>query len=706
MPDSVPASRHQAQSDRRGASARTKALWLATALVLAAFVLRVIDLDRRPLHFDEGINVTFGQNTPAQILALSRATFDNDPPGHRMAMGVWMALAGPSAVSIRLLSVGFSLLMVAGLYRLLRRMQLQQTAALFAAALIAVSPYAIDYAQQAKGYAMGAGLAAVSWLIWTTLVSPDRLKQQRSRMRKAGVFITYVVATALALSTHYYVLLLLPMQWLWFFGMQLDEYLLSRNPQTRRASRKQEAQVRSPDHASRFIVSLIRGAVGQALAILPIGIWLALMATSLQISTARSSTKFNPASPLDLFPRILAEMSAGQFVDTLPQRLCGVLVFVLAIVGAVRLWHASETQGAVSRRSAFWFGTAFLVPLAGAIVMQQRVTFFFPRFLVYALPSLFALVAGCVLPDVAHRMKPALRFIPAILAMCVMIFGSAVFYRAPIDAADDYRPLIAQMRPYIQPGDAALGTYIWMEGMFDSYAPETNAAMTWYMESYSPATIDAQVAPIAKKHARVWSMNFLRNPDAPDTLSNQWLKQNAAYVQRFTAGTTTAVLFDMGATDRALKRAGAMRPLLDATSPTMPVTSMQAISSTIVFGDLISLQYSPVNVAIRGGDSVPVALTWTALKPIPDHYLIFVHLMTDRGELAAQNDGDAVNGMAPSFTWTPGMPVADRRAIAVPPMTKSQYTLEVGLFRESDGLRLLTVDGADSVPLGNITVAR
>jgi hypothetical protein len=64
-------------------------------------------------------------------------------------------------------------------------------------------------------------------------------------------------------------------------------------------------------------------------------------------------------------------------------------------VGAVRLWRwKSDTS-----RRAFWFGLAFLVPIAGALIMQYRVSFFFPRFLLYALPNACVFIAGCTLPS-------------------------------------------------------------------------------------------------------------------------------------------------------------------------------------------------------------------------------------------------------------------------------------------------------------------
>src|SRR5450759_2427173 len=104
-----------------------------------------------------------GQRSPAGVLSLSRQTFDNDPPGHRFAMGIWMALAGPSPLAIRIFSVFFSLLAVVLTYRVCREMHLGFWPSFVAAGLLAVSPYAIDYAQQAKGYAMGIGMAMLSW---------------------------------------------------------------------------------------------------------------------------------------------------------------------------------------------------------------------------------------------------------------------------------------------------------------------------------------------------------------------------------------------------------------------------------------------------------------------------------------------------------------------------------------------------------------
>jgi hypothetical protein len=573
-----------------------------------------------------------------------------------------MTLAGTSPFSIRIFSVGFSVLMVAALYRLLRNMRLKVIPTLVAAVLLTLSPYAIDYGQQAKGYAMGAGLAALSWLMWVTLFQPAG---RTGRGNPWWRFAAYMASTALALSTHYYALFLLPMQWLWFAGTHVD---LLRGFFKRRTTKPS-------------LAPLFKGAIAQVLAMLPIGVWLVLMAASLRVSTVRSSTKFTPSSPLDILGDIFGEMSTGQFAVPTLQLISGMVILALALLGAVRLWRAVDMD---RHRNVFWFGLAAFVPMAGAVLLQQRVTFFFPRFLVYAFPNFIVLVAGCALPlaQLARRFASARRAAPVAVAMGMMAAGTATFYTAPIDSQDDYRPLIQQMRPYIRQGDAALGTYIWMEGLFDSYAPESNNVLVWYDDTYNTDNVDAQLAPIARDYTRIWSLNYDRDPDAPNTLSVLWLKRNEAIVNRFSAGATSALLFDNR-----------------TTSSAAPV-----VTATVTFSDIIKLDYSPVMTQAAYGDSLPVKLNWTALRPVDEHLYIYFHLMAPNGALAAQNDGDAVNGLAPSYTWVVGKTVAEKRAIPIPPIPPGQYRLEVGLYRSSDGARLVTASGADSALIGTITV--
>ena len=187
--------------------------WAVACVLLAlAFALRVGSIEHQPLHYDEGNNVYFGRLPFAGLLQETIRTSDTDPGGHRYALGFWMDAAGPSPFAIRLFSAAFSLLCVALTYRLARQLRLGIAVSLIAAGLMAISPYAIDYGQQAKGYAMGAALALASWWCWMKLMSGSG-----GRSNKA-VAVGYVLLTAAMISTHFYTVLVLGMQWVWALG--------------------------------------------------------------------------------------------------------------------------------------------------------------------------------------------------------------------------------------------------------------------------------------------------------------------------------------------------------------------------------------------------------------------------------------------------------------------------------------------------------
>jgi len=629
-------------------------LALLAFILLAAFILRVASLDHRPLHFDEGNSVYFAQFNLAQLLQASIDTHEADPPGYRLSLGLWITLAGPSPVALRLYSVFYGVLGVAVLVALLGALGLPFGARLLAASLLASAAFSIDYSQQAKGYAMGAAMALVSWWAWV------RLMRNRPGV-PARIATVYIVSTLLMLSTHYYTAALLPMQWLWWFG-----------------SRVLPIQ-RLRDFGRMHLHAALTGIGIQALTCAPIAVWTVLSIAGILSGATGLSGEARAATPFALLSNTFQEMSAGQFAPA-PLAAAGALVFVLlAIAGAVRLWRGRY-------RPAFWFGVTLVIPLMGALLLQQRVTFFYPRFLLYALPCLCALIAGIGLKAsarIAHN-----RFAPALTAGAIAALaalsaaGTLALARAPIDAATDFRPLFAQVRPLIQQGDAALGSFIWMKGMMISYAPETQNRLRWFDDYYTANNVDALMAPVAAGAGRIWSFNYQRNPDAHETLSVLWLKQHAAYADRFSSGALSALLFD--------------------GSPTGSAPARQ-----VRFESGIRLSYTPVQQVLHRGDTIMVTLNWLTEQKISEHDAIFLHLVAPDGRIVAQNDSDAVNGMAPSFTWTPNQTIVDRRALLVrDDLGPGDYTLLVGLYRTDNGARLKTESGADSERIGTATAAR
>ncbi|HEV8339217.1 MAG TPA: glycosyltransferase family 39 protein, partial [bacterium] len=149
---------------------------------------------------DEAYSVYIARQGFADIPRLL-ANYDTHPPLHYALLHLWMRLFGSSEVAVRLPSVLASLGVVALTWRLARNIA-GETAAAVAAAFIALSPFQIMSAQEARMYPFLTlfGLAA-SFALWSLA---DGAEGKGSRL-----WIFYAAAMALALYTHHFAFLLL-----------------------------------------------------------------------------------------------------------------------------------------------------------------------------------------------------------------------------------------------------------------------------------------------------------------------------------------------------------------------------------------------------------------------------------------------------------------------------------------------------------------
>ena len=638
-------------------------LALAVLLVWAAFTMRAIDVDRRPLSFDEGNNIFFGLHSPEDVFRYSRLTFDTDPPGHRFVLGLWMDLVGPSPFVIRFLSISLATLAVALLYRVMRVLRLPASACLVGVFMLAFSPFAIEYSQQAKGYALELAMALLSWWAWIR-VDPSG----RNRRTPLRLWVGYVISTGILLSTHYYALPVVAMQWLWWL-----------------ASRMMKRQWPITPGAA------LRRIIAQVVACMPAGVWFLFTFDTAFHGAMTVPTTLTALSPFELLRTVFGEMCSGQYTSETLASAGALILGLVVLYGAVRLWQYGGLSGGTGY-GAFWFGTSLFVPLLWSYMWQQRVNFFNARFLLYATPNVYVLAAGCALPvmDLLHghtfRRLSLGAIVPGAGLAAVLVagmLGITIQDGAPIDTRNDFRPLLITMRPLVRPGDAALGTYIWMEGIFTSYMPETRTRLHWYMDVYTPSTVERLMTPIAMHHRRVWALSFRHNPDALSALSVKWLRNHAARAFRLVAGDMWVLLFTN----------------LQGT-PTPPGSMHMAL-----FDRRIRLTAPAITGTLTSGDTVDMTLIWTALQAVPEEDVVYVHVLAPDGRLVAQNDGYPVNGLAPSYTWQPGHPVIDRRAILIPSDAPvGTLSVWVGLYRRSDGRRLHTSDGSDGVWIGAVQV--
>jgi hypothetical protein len=136
---------------------------------------------------------------------------------------------------------------------------------------------------------------------------------------------------------------------------------------------------------------------------------------------------------------------------------------------------------------------------------------------------------------------------------------------------------------------------------------------------------------------------------------------------------------------------------------TAPVGDWQ--SAVYQFSEPISLlSYTTPPVAIYPGNAFCLQLRWTVQEQLENNYAIFVHVLDENGQLAAQTDLMPI----PSMTdWTPREEVTTRHGLILPStLTYGKYEINVGLYNPATGLRLPLQNGDDKILLGNMVLSR
>ena len=182
---------------RRPIRETTAQLIALAALLLLSMALRLYRLDAQSFWYDEGNSARIAERS-AQLI-IEGAAGDIHPPLYYLLLSAWRAVAGESEAALRGLSVLCGVLLVLFTY-LLGRDMLNPRVGLIAAALAAISPFAIYYSQEARMYVMLAFLAAAS--TWA-LVRIGDWRLEIGDWGRVAIAVLYVAATAAGLYTQY-----------------------------------------------------------------------------------------------------------------------------------------------------------------------------------------------------------------------------------------------------------------------------------------------------------------------------------------------------------------------------------------------------------------------------------------------------------------------------------------------------------------------
>ena len=178
------------------------AIALAASVGLAA-ALRLFHLDAESIWLDEAFSVATARSTVDNILFETSEDFH--PPLYFFLLYGWFHLTDGSGASARLLSVAFSLGATLATYAA-GRLLVDTRTGLLAALLIAVSTFQVEYAQEARMYALLALLATLSTTALVRLSRTHGAADDTAPRRPlvSRWWLAYVGTAILLIYTHAY----------------------------------------------------------------------------------------------------------------------------------------------------------------------------------------------------------------------------------------------------------------------------------------------------------------------------------------------------------------------------------------------------------------------------------------------------------------------------------------------------------------------
>ncbi len=481
-------------------------------ILLLAFSLRVYRLDGQSLWYDEAVTAHVASQG---ISELTRWTADDiQPPLYYYVVAGWSRLAGRGEWSLRFPSVCFSLLTVALLWSLARRLfgagRAGQIAGLIAALLAAISPLYVYFAQEARMYAQLTFLCALAGYALLRATDDRRwTTDERSRSsvvgRRSSVvwWLTFVLASVAALYTHYFAAFLLLA-----YGVCV---ILACIPGL--------IQPESRGRAARQLVVFGGAALAVVALYLP---WLPAMLTRYRVDSSywQGALKLGEA-----LRHVAVSFTAGApetMLEADAVRLLPWFGIAFALAAGALIWRGmgarkgewesgrtGERENGRSAPESIWalvyLSTCLLVPIIAILALASRTPKFNARYLMMVSPAYLLILAGGIgalwtgrwtaedgRPTTDDRRQAAAdasgltfhvsrftfhasRLLAVILVLFLTLtsvqslrnwFGDPAFTKA------QWRELVAAVRAQIAPGEAVvlLSGHAWPA--WDYYAPD------------------------------------------------------------------------------------------------------------------------------------------------------------------------------------------------------------------------------------------
>ncbi len=603
--------------------------------------LRLDRLGAQGLWFDEADMVLLAQQPFGTLLRNLGAAGQNGPL-YTLFLHVWMTIFGSGETSVRLPSALAGAAAIPLLYLLGRAIHGPKLG-LYAAGILALSPYQHWYAQEAKMYAIIVLTTIASTL---ALVRADRLDRPRP-------WLVYVAVTTLALYLHVLTALVIVAQAAWLVGKSAvggrrsAESRRSADGSRQRSARWLRLRFWQPADRESSLPTADRrlptrpryrwlALAALTLPYLPIGLW------ELQFVRGGSVTWHRPIGPLsylrDLFTKYATGVRADQGIA-----LRGALLFgALAILGALPIaWrHRPWAAPALAPRPrAGLLLCCALIPVVLFYALSLVRPLYADRYLIIVTPAFILLVAGGLLL-LDRRAWPV-----ASVAIALILATSWVPLRdvnlAVAAQKEDWRGAYAEIAAGRHPNDAIIVHPGYVDTTLDYYKqrdprladiPVLTIPAKYFDGTRDENALDLYLQRLTAGYERVW---LLISPDRLAMLDpfdskgdcqadrvRNWYCYNAhqLYQREFNGVWLGLYAYN--------------RPFGAAFYPPPPIRLDRSL------GDALTLvgygyDFAPGVSALHAGDNVPLVLHWTIRPPASGWFAIRWRLLDANGGAVA-----------------------------------------------------------------------
>ncbi len=628
--------------------------WLL-GIILIALALRCYNLTYHSLWFDEAMSVHWARQSVPRIIEVGFTLVeDRLPPLYYLTLKGWTALVGFSETGVRSLSV-FCGVLLAPVMAAIALMLFNRRVAYATALLVALNPFLIWYAQEARMYAPAALLSALT--VWAFLqickLQIANCKSAKGAQSEIKNFIPhpssfilhplfFILFAIAGLYTHLYTGFVLPALGLW---------LVVSYPRAWRA----------------WLLFAASGLI------------ITLAFAPLAIATWRFSGESTPGDLLTgLGGRVWWLLQSftvwkAPLSPTL-QTAIPVIFTLLALCAYLPNYKLQTTIRYPLLLTTLLFITPFLI--ASLLLLRNHLAFFGERYFIVMTPWLLLLAAVGAEKiangkwQIANRKTFILHPLSFILLLLDAILPLPGQWSLPA-AKEAWRQSAAYLATHAQPDDAILIHPDWVRYPFQFYyngPGQTYAAFS----TVTPATaLDGPLQGVVAGHPVIWLIESHLDAPDPERRVEQWLAARYPLVTE---------VYPPG----IILKAYAPGYQLDSLPPAAAPVDMRFDNGLRLAGYQADATASATDDLFHPPSGwVHVVLYWDATRPVADDAAPFVHLVGPAGVWGAslERPNDAFKLYPPS-RWSAGNKPIIRHDVDVnlnPATPPGRYQLVVGL---------------------------